>query len=516
MSRAVAGASPLATAAGVAAQGPCPACGEPVSVAPLSSRASCGACGTPFLVLPPDGGEALALPDGIEGAEDGLRALLLDEARRRKLSAELRVAPRDPQDLDPVGEELTRLLREGAQAVLPSAVSPGSDLPERLAGASVDRALRRLVGPRVLSHEAFLVPYWHFVVRLYESVAGTTRDGRKALRAAARLVPVATRAAAGPVPLPGSAHLSAPLPVVPLSALATRPRRILRAVRASERLEPLARRLAGLRLVRDLVPVAREGRLWEVSRALVLRPLHLLVLGRDGAREPVLLDGASRTVAGVLTLGAAERLLSLLEPWDASARPVPPRLVPLVCPGCGAPSARAAGSLVLFCQACGAASRAGDGGLLLLPHRASPGARLPLPFWRFRFDLDGARSLSEVRALLHSPRRPRARPDTVHLDVPASLREREGRTTRTLPLRRPGLPAPGLVAGPVPSAGGFLRPARPVTRDEDEAAFAARQALLPLLDPGEVDAVSPARLRDVLFEAPLSVEGEGLVLYDAG
>lgn len=516
MSPAASPASPLASAAGVAGSGPCPACGGTVRLAPLSSRAACGECTSALLVVPPEGGEAVALPDRVDGPEDAWRALLEDEARRRKLSAEAGVAPRDPMELDPVGEELTRLLRHGAEVLAPPPVSPLSDLPERLAAASVERSLRRLVGVRVVSHEAFLVPYWHFVVRLYESVAGTTRGGRKALRAAARLVPVATRATAVPVPLPGSAHLSAPLPVVPLAALATRPRRVLGAVRASARLEPLARRLAGLRLVRDVLPFARDGRLLETSRALVLRPLHLLELSRDGSREPVLLDGTSRSAVGVLTREAAGRLVSELEPWDASTRPAPPRFVPLVCPGCGASLGRAPESPVLFCAACGAASRTGAGGLVLLPHRVSPAARAPLPFWRFRFDLDGARSLSEVRSRLQDPRRPLARPDSEVLDVPASLREREGRTTRTLPVRRPAPPVRGLVAGPLPLAGGFLRPARPVTRDEDEAAFAARQALLSLLDPGEVDAASPSRLRDVLFEAPLSVEGEGLVLLDGG
>lgn len=515
MSQSAAGSSPLASAVRVDAEGPCPSCGKPVRVASLSTRASCGACRAALAVVPPSGGEAVALPDAIGDPEDGLRALLADEGRRRKLAAGLRAAPLDPMDLDLVGEELTRLLRNGAEALLPSPVSPVSDLPERLASAAVDRDLRRLRGLRVVHHEAFVAPYWHFVTRLYESVAGTTRGGRKVLRAAARLVPVATRAVRAAVPLPASAHLSAPLPVVPITALATRPRRILPAVRASVRLESLARRLASVRLVRDVVPLAREGRLWESSRALVLRPLHLLVVARERARDALLLDGASRSVAGVLTGEETDRLLSALVPFDPAGHSLAPGLVLLACPGCGASLGRGPDAPVLFCATCGAASRLGESALLLIPHRVSASAREPLPFWRFRFDLDGAASLAAIRARLLAPRRPLARRDAGFLDVPAFLRDREGRTTRTLPSPRPAADsARELLPGPLPPAGRFLRPSRPVNRDEDEAAFAARQTLLSLLDPAEVDAAPPARVRDLLFEAPLSVEGEGLVLLD--
>lgn len=449
--------APFASALPVSLAGSCPACGTPVRLAPLSRAVVCGRCGAASAFVPPHGGPALTLPDAVERTEEAL-------------------------------------------ALVPRA--GGLDAKP----------------PRAVSHLSFLAPYWHFTARLYEAVGGTERDGALAVRGAVKTVAIVADAAA--VPLPPSAHAAAPLPLLSFEALLPRRRLVLPACRASSRLERAARRLASVRLVRDVVPFAREGRLWEDQRLLVLKPFHLLEVDDGPGRRDVLLDGAARGWVRDLSPEEARALREALVTWEPSGARVAPSLSLLRCPGCGASLGRDAGAAVAFCGSCGTASRATERGQRATPYLVAGQPRAALPYWRLSFRLgdgDGAATtLAEVRRRLQGRGRPvpRSGAADAFLDVPAFARERPARTTRTAAASTAGSPLPEARAGPLARGRGYLRPRRAVALGAEEAAFAARHALLSALGSADLEAAGPARIRDLLFDAPLETSDPALLLRD--
>lgn len=448
----------FASALPVSLVGSCPACGTPVRLAPLSRGVVCGRCGAASVFVPPRGGPALTLADAVERTDDAL-------------------------------------------ALVPRAC-PGDKSPTR-----------------AVSHLPFLAPYWHFTARLYEAVGGTERRGALAVRGAVKTVPIVADAAA--VPLPPSAHATAPLPLLSFEALLPRRRLVLPACRASSRLEDAARRLSPVRLVRDVVPFVREGRLWEDQRLLVLKPFHLLEVDDGPSRRDALVDGAARGWVRDLSPEEARALRHALVEWDPSGPRVAPALSLLRCPGCGASLGRDASAAVAFCGSCGTASHATERGQRPIPYQVAGLPRAPLPYWRLRFRLgagdDAATSLAEVKARLRGRECPAPRGEAADafLDVPAFARERPARTTSTAAASTAGAHLPEASPGPLARGRGYLRPRRAVAIEADEAAFAARHALLSALRPAELEAAGSARIRELLFGAPLETSGAELVLRDA-
>jgi hypothetical protein len=295
----------------------------------------------------------------------------------------------------------------------------------------------------------------------------------------------------------------------------------LQVVRLPERLDLLRHRAVAAHREGDLEAFARRAVLVVLERFLVLRPFHVATLSVRATRRTLLLDGASRACWGELPQATAERLLSLA----CSEAPSPGgwSLKAMRCPICAGPLPLQRAEEVHFCRTCGRAFASGEDALHPLPFTVelpATSAPLVLPFWRLPFALcdprDGARvaSLAELRARLHS-RAPDegGRDREGAIEVPAfPFLERRWpfREVRRLLDEAPEVAE--VQQGPLPSGLGVRRPARLVAVAPAEALAVGRLALLLAVSERDLAGALPGRIRQLLFDAPLSLGAPRLVL----
>ena len=280
------------------------------------------------------------------------------------------------------------------------------------------------------------------------------------------------------------------------------------------------RRLAAAATARGPV-LLRHTVAFPLLRLLVLRPALLVPVSSGRARAAVLVDGAARQAAALLSAGAAAALHASLAPRALPAVPAP-ALRPMRCPACASPFPLDREGQLRVCPACRRAHLVTGRRLLPVAYETelppSPRGRLLVPAYRVRFALtdprDGAElaSLAAVRARCGDFRS--APPEeSPPFDVPAFLpadRRRERRGGQFLPaLPESAFP---LFEGPARAEAGFPQ-VRPVGAfGPEEAAAVVRHALLAALPRRVVALAAPRRLKALLFDAPLRVEGARLVL----
>ena len=473
------------TETGLVALVGCPGCGaeSPLNTADRAFR--CPFCQSSHLVVRKTKRPAFEVPSRIADERDALAAFVDDEKRRR----EIRLA-------GPAG--------------------PGPDRAmESVTAAAVEAwGVKLLTETTLEAAHRFWAPYWHLAGRYYEALVTTNGVGSKEIRVAMRPVELVAPAFAAGLPLPAMGRLSYGMKLKPMTR---RPAASLASGESTD-IDVSASRLEKLEVIPDTPRLARDARLWAEDYALVYRPFWLLTVLCRRKRLQLLMDGGSRSLAGVLSDPEAATLAGAIRK-DRTSFGEPFAFRPMRCPECGNAFPLERQEEVRFCATCGHAFRIEGERLARVAYRMEPPPRSPrgtvlLPFWRFRFRLtdpaDGAvtTTLGEISDRIGADAGEDAAIDLV--DVPAFFTRRISNVSQELFVA--SREAAPLIEGPVRTEMGYPGKTRGATLLEPEGEFLARYALALRVGALGLGRAGAVRLRRFLFDAPLHLTARGLVL----
>lgn len=510
----------------------CPACGGEVALSTFDRAARCPFCDVPHLVFGRDPATPVTLPNRIHGDDDLLAAILEDWARRRWVERSLALPGGNPERLDPLGEEGSRLAHAALDEMLPGTLAPGSGLPEAVLTAEVAAETSRLLREtRLVSSTAFHAPYWHLAGRVWDTAIGRAPDGFKRAAAAVRGLELSRNAFDDDLPVPGMGSLAGLPGIRPLGAARTADFPHLAISRPSGALDDaITRALSARPSLAGLTVIGRRRTFWPGESHLVFRPFSVAEIEGPGGRRRLLVDGAARSVVGLLGDEEDARLRRALRPRLEAGTPGSAGarlgLRPMRCPDCAGPLPLDRRGEIRFCTTCGRAIRVIGDRLETVPHLLEPpperGTPIWLPFWRFDFRLADPRdgqvvdSIAKLRERIGG--RPTIRADRSRkgdrLDVPAfrPLDRRRATEVFQFLFAAGRAPAKELLVGPGRVEAGFATPARFVALQEAEAASVARAALLLRLSEQDLTNASPVRIESLLFEGRLELTTPQLVL----
>jgi hypothetical protein len=506
----------------------CPTCAGTVSLESADRACLCPFCGSAHWVLGRPGPIAFVVPNRIADDEEALDALIEDWRRSRGIELALSAEGRAGRKLDPLGEEASRRASTALDLLLPRNLSPSSNLPEAILEADLAAwaaGIRREI--RLLERRFFHAPYWHLALRLYEGVVGRDGAGTKKAAVAVRGAELSRNAFDDALPLPGMGKLSYCRILRPLPLEARERFAHLEPVNPSSRLDPSADQMAGARIARELVPIARRLELWKRERHVVFRPFHLIRFALRGKEVRALVDGASRSCVATLSAEEEAAVAQAIRPSLPPEIGTPLALRPMKCPVCAGALPLDRPGEVRFCTNCYRAIRVDGERLVAIPHDVElveepERSTIHLPFWRFEFSIVDPRDGREIRTIASLRERLGGRPTirparsrrSDRFDVPAfrPLDARRAIEIYQLLFALSRRPEEQLIPGPVRPESGFRPPERPVAIGPDEASFVARQALLLRLDEHDLSNASPSRIKTLLFDLPLGLSSPRLVL----